>query len=117
MSKSKKLISLVIPAYREEKNIPLIYQQITQTLLSIKKYDFEIIFVNDGSPDTTWLEIEKLCEQDTRVKGINLSRNFGHQAALTAGYEIAQGDAVISMDADMQDPVRVSAEMLLKWEK
>jgi glycosyltransferase involved in cell wall biosynthesis len=61
MPLKKKLISLVIPAYREEKNIPLIYTEIQKTLLNITKYDFEIIFINDGSPDTTWLEIEKLC--------------------------------------------------------
>jgi len=74
--KNKQLISLVIPAYKEEKNIPLIYAEIQKTLVSISKYDFEIIFVNDGSPDTTWLEIEKLCKADKSVKGINLSRNF-----------------------------------------
>lgn len=74
--KNRQLISLVIPAYKEEKNIPLIYIEIQNTLLTLTKYDFEIIFVNDGSPDATWFEIEKLCLSDERVKGINLSRNF-----------------------------------------
>ncbi len=113
--RNKQLVSLVIPAYKEEKNIPLIYTEIQNTLVSIKKYDFEIIFVNDGSPDTTWIEIEKLCKKDKSVKGINLSRNFGHQAALTAWLEKAQWDAVISMDADMQDPVSVCLEMINEW--
>lgn len=84
MATKRKLISLVIPAYREEKNIPLIYAEIKKILLTWKKYDFEIIFINDGSPDATWIEISKLCDNDKRVMGINLSRNFGHQAALTA---------------------------------
>ncbi len=114
---NKKLkISIVVPAYREEKNIPLIYSEIQKILISIKKYDFEIIFINDGSPDATWLEIEKLCTQDKTIKGVDLSRNFGHQASLTAGYEIARWDAIISMDADMQDPVSVAAEMITQWE-
>ena len=85
---SKKLISLVIPAYREEKNISLLYREIFNVLAKISEnYEFEIIFVNDGSPDATWFEIEKLCLEDTRVKGINLSRNFGKEIALTAGIE------------------------------
>jgi len=114
--KNKQLISLVIPAYKEEKNIPLIYKEIQDTLVGIKKYDFEIIFVNDGSSDSTWFEIEKLCISDKKVKGVNLSRNFGHQAALTAWLESANWDAIISMDCDMQDPVWVAAEMILEWE-
>jgi cellulose synthase/poly-beta-1,6-N-acetylglucosamine synthase-like glycosyltransferase len=68
MPTKKKLISLVIPAYREEKNISLIYAEIKKVLVVITKYDFEIIFVNDGSPDATWFEIEKLCVSDDRVK-------------------------------------------------
>jgi len=79
-----KKISLVIPAYKEEKNIALMYQETKQTLLSSKKYNFEIIFINDGSTDNTWQEIQKLCKKNSNIKGINLSRNFGHQAALTA---------------------------------
>lgn len=73
---SKKLLSIVIPAYREEKNISYIYKELLLVLVDLMHYDYEIIFVNDGSPDLTWLEIEKLCENDIRVKGVNLSRNF-----------------------------------------
>ena len=105
MPVKKKLISLVIPAYKEEKNIPLIYEEIQKTLTSIKKYDFEIIFVNDGSPDTTWFEIEKLCLLDERVKWVNLSRNFWKEISLTAGIEHAAWDAVITLDGDGQHPV------------
>ena len=98
---NKKLISFVVPAYREEKNISLFYDEFKKTFTNLQeKYDYELIFVNDGSPDETWAEILKICEMDKNVKGINLSRNFGHQAALTAGYTNALGDAIISMDAD-----------------
>jgi len=115
--KNKQLISLVIPAYKEEKNIPLIYEEIQETLISIKKYDFEIIFVNDGSPDTTWLEIHKLCESDKRVKWINLSRNFGKEICLTAGIEHAAWDAVITLDGDGQHPVDQIPNFISQWEQ
>ena len=74
---NKKLISFVVPAYREEKNISLFYCEFKKTFTNLeKKYDYELIFVNDGSPDETWAEILKICEIDENVKGINLSRNF-----------------------------------------
>ena len=114
----KKLLSIVIPAYNEEKNIPLIYEELKKVLEKIKeKYDYEIIFVNDWSKDNTWEEIVKLAEKDKNVKGINFSRNFGHQAALTAWLENAKWDVIVSMDADMQDPPSLVLEMLKKWEE
>jgi len=114
----KKLISVVIPAYREEKNIPLIYVELKTILKTIKeKYKYEIIFVNDWSYDNTWDEIEKLCVEDKNVKGINLSRNFGHQWALTAGLEYAIWDIIVSMDCDMQDPPVLIIDMIIEWEK
>ncbi|MBS9775213.1 glycosyltransferase family 2 protein [Candidatus Gracilibacteria bacterium] len=117
-SMPKKLISFVIPAYKEEKNVPLLYKELISSFHKIQeKYDYEIIFVNDGSPDDTWQEIQKLCEQDKNVIGINLSRNFGHQAALTAGYSQAEGDLIISMDGDGQHPPKVAIEMIEKQEK
>lgn len=113
----KQLISLVIPAYKEEKNIPLIYNEIQKTLVSLKKYKFEIIFVNDGSPDSTWLEIQKLWEKHKKVKGINLSRNFGKEICLTAGIEHSCWDAVITLDGDGQHPVEKIPEFIKKWEE
>lgn len=114
----KKLISIVLPAYREEKNVSLVYAELVKNLEKIsERYNFEIIFVNDGSPDNTWEEILKLCEKDERVKGVNLSRNFGHQAALTAGLDIANGDVVISMDADIQHPPEIIPKMIEKYEE
>lgn len=114
--KKKQLVSLVIPAYREEKNISLIYSEIEKVLLSIKKYDFEIIFINDGSPDDTWLEIAKLSKKDKRVKWINLSRNFGKEVSLTAGIEHAIWDAVITLDGDGQHPVEMIPDFITQWE-
>jgi len=114
--KNKQLISLVIPAYKEEKNISLLYRELEITLWEIKEYDFEIIFVNDGSPDATWFEIEKLCIKDERVRGINLSRNFWKEISLTAGIEHALWEAVITLDWDGQHPVEQIPNFLTQWE-
>lgn len=113
----RKTISVIIPAYREWKNISLIYEALRKTLSSIStKYTYEIIFINDGSKDSTWNEIYELSLKDKKVKGLNLSRNFWHQQALTAWYMEASGDIIISMDADMQDPPILILEMIKKWE-
>lgn len=112
----KKTLSIVIPAYREEKNISYIYQELLPILHSLEGYHYEIIFVNDGSPDRTWHEIEKLCESDERVKWVNLSRNFGKELAITAGLEHSTGDAVITLDADGQHPVDRIPEFIREWE-
>lgn len=88
---SHQLLSVVIPAYREERNISYIYSELLPILQSLHhQYHYEIIFVDDGSPDATWKEIEKLCESDEHVRGVRLSRNFGHQAALSAGLDTAR---------------------------
>jgi len=112
-----KLISIIIPAYNEEKNIPLIYIELIKIFNKyLDKYNFELFFVDDGSIDGTLEEVNKLADVDKRVRGLSFSRNFGHQIALTAGYDLASGDAIISMDADMQDPPILIMDMLKKWE-
>lgn len=113
----KKLISYVFPIYNESGNIALLHKTISELLKPIKKYDFEIIYVNDGSKDNSLEQLIALHKKDDRVKVINLSRNFGHQLAVTAGMDHARGDAVIIMDSDMQDPPRVSLELIEKWEE
>ncbi|MEN8120033.1 MAG: glycosyltransferase family 2 protein [Bacteroidota bacterium] len=110
------MLSFVIPAYNEEKNVEIIYSRLKALMTEIKE-TFEIIFVNDGSADNTLERLKQLSETDKKVKTISLSRNFGHQAALTAGLKFAKGDAVISMDCDLQDPPEVIREMLKKWEE
>jgi polyisoprenyl-phosphate glycosyltransferase len=98
---SSQLLSIVIPAYREEKNISYIYGELIPVLTSLPGYSFEIIFVN---------------ESDSRVKGVNLSRNFGKELALFAGVEHARGDAIITMDADGQRPVKTIHDFIKAWE-
>lgn len=116
MSAPKKLISIVLPSYREEENISYIYGELLPILQNLENYEYEITFVNDGSPDRTWEEIEKICAQDARVKGVNLSRNFGKELAITAGLEHSHGDAVITLDADGQHPVEKIPEFIREWE-
>lgn len=118
MKATKKLISLVFPAYREAKSILPMYESLQPVLLPLKgKYDFEIIFVNDGSPDTTRQEIWKLAQQHKEVKWINFSRNFGKEIALTAWVEKAEGDAIITLDVDGQHPVQKIPTFLAAWEE
>ena len=113
----KKLISVVIPVYNEQATLPLLYPKITAILDQLTHiYAWEIIFVDDGSSDTSWILVEQMAYHDTRVHSIKLSRNFGHQMALTAGYDYAQGDAVITMDADLQDPPGTIIPMINAWE-
>ena len=110
-----KLISVVLPSYNEEQNLPLIYAELS-TVLGETPYDYELLFVNDGSRDRTWDVICELAAEDERVHGLNLSRNFGHHAALQAGLEAARGDAVITMDADLQHPTALIPQLLQQWE-
>lgn len=112
----KKLISIVIPVYNEEKNIPLVYAELKRILNSVD-YDFEIIFVNDGSTDHSQAELNRISENDKNVKIIEFTRNFGKEAATTAGISICMGSACILLDADLQHPVELIPEILAKWEK
>lgn len=98
----KPHISIVSPEYKGEKMVEQLVSRITASVSTITD-DFEIILVNDASPDNTWEEIEKACAKDKRVKGLNLSRNFGQHYAITAGLNYAKGDWVVVMDCDLQD--------------
>ncbi len=111
-----KKISVVIPVYNEEKNVSLVSQEVAAVFSSLP-YEYEIIFVNDGSRDNSLLEILRLGEADSRIKGLDFSRNFGKEPALSAGCHIASGDAVITMDADLQHPAELISELLKEWEK
>jgi glycosyltransferase involved in cell wall biosynthesis len=110
-------LSIVIPTYNEEGNIALLYDQLKEVLNAEGIEQFELIFVNDGSSDESLSVIKGLSDRDTRVKFISFSRNFGHQHALKAGLDHAMGDAVISMDADLQHPPALIPEMLKKWKE
>lgn len=103
-------ISIVVPLYNEEKNIRLMHDRLVSSILKITS-NFEIIYVNDGSNDNSFLELVKLSNEDERVKYINFSRNFGHQIAVTAGLDYSKGAAVVIIDGDLQDPPEVIPEM------
>ena len=107
--KKEKLISVVVPAFNEEGNIPTLVQEIQSVL---KEYPYEIIIVNDGSTDKTEAIVEQLHQKDNCIHLISFSRNFGHQAALLAGLANAHGNAVISIDADMEQPPKMIQEMI-----
>jgi len=109
-------LSIVLPVYNEQDNIIPVYEKI---LVQLKEYeiDLEFLFVNDGSNDQSYMILKDLASKDKRVKYINLSRNFGHQVALTAGLDYATGDAVITMDSDFQDPPELLPEMIKKWQE
>lgn len=114
-----KLISVVVPCYNEQEVFAETYRRLTETLKGLDSniYDYEIIFVNDGSKDTTLQMINDVVKSDPKVKGINFARNFGHQIAITAGLDNCKGDAAVVIDADLQDPPHVILEMVKKWEE
>ncbi len=109
-------ISIVVPLYNEEKNIRLMHDRLVSSILKITS-NFEIIYVNDGSNDNSFLELLKLSNEDERVKYINFSRNFGHQIAVTAGLEYSKGAAVVIIDGDLQDPPEVIPEMYVLYKE
>lgn len=106
--------SFIVPAYNEEKSLHLFYNAVTPIFDGLGE-EYELIFVNDGSRDATKSILNELAEKDKRVKVCHFSRNFGQQAALLCGLEKSSGEAVIAMDADLQDPPSVALEMIEKW--
>ena len=112
-----KKISVVVPMYYEEEMVNTCYKELIKVLTSLKDYDYEIIFINDGSQDKTLSLLTKIAKKDKKVKIISLSRNFGHQAAVSAGLKYTTGDAILIIDADLQDPPKVIPDMLKLWEK
>lgn len=111
-------VSVVIPMYYEEEVAELCYDRVSNVLKKLSdKYEYEIIFVNDGSKDKTLKILKDIANNDKCVKIISFSRNFGHQAAVTAGIKYVIGDAVVIMDADLQDPPELIPDMLKLWEE
>ena len=109
-----KKISVVIPMYYEEQVANECYKRVKSVLENIENYEHEMIFINDGSKDKTLPILEEIASQDNTVKVISFSRNFGHQAAVTAGLKEVTGDAIVIIDADLQDPPELIPEMLEK---
>lgn len=114
---NKPLVSIVTPFYNEEGSILGFHQAISDSLAKLPDYDFEFICVNDGSSDHTLSELLQCVELDPRYIVLELSRNFGKEAAMSAGIDYAQGDCVIPIDADLQDPPQLIEKMLVEWQK
>lgn len=112
-----KKISIVVPMYNEQEVAKEFYNRTISVLTKLIEYDYEIIVVNDGSRDKTLEILLNIVREDEHVKVINFSRNFGHQAAITAGIENATGDAIITIDADLQDPPEIIVDMIREYEK
>lgn len=111
-----KKVSVIVPMYYEEEVADECYNRLSQILNNLTNYEYEIIFVNDGSKDKTLQILEKIALEDKNVKIISFSRNFGHQCAVTAGLQYVTGDAIVIIDADLQDPPELIPEMLKLWE-
>lgn len=114
MVAEQPVISIVIPIYNEDGNIDELYRRLVEVLEIIGE-PWELVFVNDGSWDGSAAKLSALAERDYRVRVINFARNFGHQNAVTAGMDYAHGDAVVLIDADLQDPPEVIAQLVEKW--
>ena len=112
-----KKISIVIPMYNEQEVVSECYKRVKNVLSELVRYDHEIVMIDDGSKDNTLEIIEKIAEEDENLKIISFSKNFGHQAAVTAGLKETSGDAVVIIDADMQDPPELIKDMVLLWEE
>ena len=112
----KKLVTILVPAYNEHEVIPLLYERLLKLMNEQVQYDFEILFVNDGSKDNTLELIQALREKDKRINYVNLSRNYGKEVAMVAGFDYLKGDCLVIIDADLQDPPELIPEMLKYWE-
>lgn len=116
-NRPSKKIGIVIPVYREERNLRKMYDRLEAVTTSLRKFDWEYVCVNDGSPDNSIVVLRQLASEDAKVKVIDLSRNFGKEIALTAGvHEVEDVDAVICIDADLQHPPELIPKLIAEWE-
>ena len=113
----KKLITILVPAYNEQEVLHLLYDRLEKLMNENTNYDFEVLLVNDGSKDKTFEIMQELREKDKRFCYLNLSRNFGKETAMIAGLDYCKSDAVVIIDADLQDPPELIPEMIKYWEE
>ena len=111
---SQKQIAIVVPFLNEEENLPELYRRVSAVFEKVPE-EVRFVFVDDGSTDGSVQTLEKIRQNDPRVGILELSRNFGHQIAITAGMDYADADAVVIIDADLQDPPEAIADLLVKW--
>lgn len=112
-----KRISILIPCYNEEKTLPLLYPELIKLMDTNSGYDWELMFVNDGSSDGTLGELQRLRSMDDRVNYVDLSRNYGKEVAMLAGFDYVTGDCMVIIDADLQHPPTLIPEMIRLWEQ
>ena len=112
-----KKITIIVPSYNEEEALPYLYKRLNTMMNNLNKYEFEVLFINDGSKDNTLELIKEMREKDDRISYVNFSRNFGKETAMIAGLDYATGDAVIFIDADLQDPPEIIPELIKYWEE
>lgn len=112
-----KLITILIPCFNEENSLDLLYERLRNMTSQLSRYRFQILLVNDGSKDNTLAKMHELHRKDSTVSYLSLSRNFGKENAMLAGLDYAEGDAVILLDADLQDPPELIPQMIDEWEK
>lgn len=112
-----KKVTIIVPAYNEEESLPFLYERLKKLMDETSNYEFEILFVNDGSKDKTLELIKEYRENDKRINYVDFARNFGKETAMIAGLDYATGDCVIFMDADLQDPPELIPEMIKYWEE
>ena len=110
-------VSLLIPCYNEEASLPILYEELVRLMDHHTQYEWEVLFVNDGSRDATIQLIKDLHRKDSRIAYVDLSRNFGKEAAMLAGFDYVTGDCMVILDADLQDPPSLIPEMLKYWEE
>lgn len=113
----RRLISVTSPAFNEGRNLAKMTKEIEEVMGVLKNFDYEYIIVDDGSTDNTWGEITRIAKQNKKVRGVRLTRNFGQQIAITAGIDVAKGDAVIYCDSDLQHPPSLFPKLIEKWKK
>jgi len=109
------LVSVVVPVYNEAEVIGEMYRRLTHVASNLSDLEYELVVVDDGSRDQSYAALVALARNDPRLRVLKLSRNFGHQTAITAGIDVARGDAVVIIDADLQDPPEVIPEMVQRW--
>jgi len=108
---------MIIPAYNEEEALPILYERLVKLMNSLPQYNFELLFVNDGSHYKTLDILKEMRKSDSRICYVNLSRNYGKEVAMIAGFDYVNGDCMINIDADLQDPPELIPEMLKYWEE
>ena len=112
-----KKITIIVPSYNEEEALPYLYERLNTMMNNLNQYEFEVLFINDGSKDRTLELIKEMRNKDNRISYVNFSRNFGKETAMIAGLDYATGDAVIFIDADLQDPPELIPELIKYWEE